>query len=186
MGDVAAVVAITFHDESLRPEQLLCRNDLDLHVQNFAGHSMLKPSVIDRAKTVARIEYHIDAPIILDSLPEPMAKPPLGLKTGVTETLHEQHPVRWTDKEVEILRASPDHSRVYFQPERPTDQKWNAGVSETGQCLPINVMGRIFVNSMCLHSPPFKKQASREQTADHGIGWRGARKSVFVTAARPR
>src|SRR5215831_3640598 len=185
MGDVAAVVAITFHDESLRPEQLLCRNDLDLHAQNFAGHSMLKPSVIDRAKTIARIENHIDAPIILDSLAEPMAKTPLGLKAGVTEALHDQHPVRWTHKEIEILRASPDLSCVHFQSERPTHQKWNAGVSETGQCLPVDVIGRIFVISTCLHSPSFKKRASREQPADHGIGWRGGQKSVSVTAARP-
>src|SRR5262252_4953335 len=154
MGDVTAVVAITFHDESLRPEQLLCRNDLDLYAQNFAGHSILKPPIIDRAQAVARIENHVDAPILLNSLAEPMAKPPLGLEAGVTEALHEQHPVRRTDKEVEILRASSDHSCVDFQSERPADQKWNAGVSETGQCLPIDVIGRIFVISTCLHSPP--------------------------------
>src|SRR5262249_1287230 len=177
--------AIAFHDKSLRPEQLLCRNDLDLYAQNFAGHRMLKPSVIDRAQTIARIENHIDAPIILDSLAEPMAKPPLGLKAGVTEALHDQHPVRWMHKEIEILRTSPDLSGVDFQSERPTDQKWNAGVSETGQCLPIDVIGWVFVNSTCLHSPSFKKRASREQPADHGIEWRAGRKSVSVTAARP-
>ena len=83
--DVGAVEALALHDQPLRPDHLLGRNQLHVDVEDDAVDRVVEPQLVDDRDAVAGAEDQVDEVVALERLAEPVRKRELRLVAGRLE-----------------------------------------------------------------------------------------------------
>src|SRR5439155_23854979 len=103
VGDVGAVEALAFHDQPLRPDHLLRRDELDVHLEDLAGDGALEPELVDDGDAVAGAEDEVDEVLPFPSLADPVREGELGAIAGGLKKPAGAVEVGAADEDVEVL-----------------------------------------------------------------------------------
>src|ERR1051326_3974213 len=134
--DVRAVEALALHDQSLRPDHLLGRNQLDVHVEHFLSHRELEPSVVDTRDAVARAENQIDEVLAFVGLAEPVRKRQLRVVSRALKRRLRARKIVAADEDVEVFRMALD-AGVTRERVRAADEMRDAGLRQNRERVSI-------------------------------------------------
>src|SRR5436305_3526562 len=79
VSDVRAVEALPLHDQSLRPDHLLGRNEPNVHADDFTRNGSLEPLIVYFCDTVSSTKNEINEIITIKRLSEPVREGQLRL-----------------------------------------------------------------------------------------------------------
>src|SRR5690349_8081046 len=106
--DVAAVEALPLHDEGLRPDHLLGRNEPDGAAEDLVEHAMVEPLVVDDRDAVAGAEDDVDEVVATPRLAEPVRERQVGFAARRRQRREHAVDVARMDEDVEVLRVARD------------------------------------------------------------------------------
>src|SRR5262245_15840 len=138
---VGAVEALALHDERLRPDHLLDRNEPDGAAEDLLRYAVLEPLVVDDGDAVARAEDDVDEVVAAARFAQPVREGQLGLAASGAERLEHAFHVARVDADVEIPRVARD-SGIALEGVRSADEKLDASVVEQAHRAEIEVAGR--------------------------------------------